>query len=115
MSNKEGKIEMILTTTSVLQEYDVEEYLGVVASEAIMGANIVRDVFASVRDIVGGRSNAYEGKLAEAREIATKEMKEQAVKYGANAIIGIDYDFETVGQGILMCIATGTAVKVVKK
>lgn len=106
---------VILSTTSVLQDYKVEAYLGIVSSEAIMGANIVRDVFASVRDIVGGRSSSYEGKLAEARELATREMKEQAQMLGANAIIGIDYDFETVGQGMLMCIATGTAVKVEKQ
>lgn len=105
---------MIMTTTSILQGYEIESYLGLVSSEAIMGANIVRDVLASVRDVIGGRSGAYEEKLAEAKEIATEEMKKKAEELGANAIIGIDYDFETLGQGMLMCVASGTAVRVTK-
>ncbi|OMP67904.1 YbjQ family protein [Domibacillus epiphyticus] len=106
---------MIMTTTSTLEGYKIQQYIGVVSAEAIMGANIVRDVFASVRDVVGGRSQAYEEKLTEAREIATKEMTEKAESYGANAIIGIAFDFETLGTGMLMCVATGTAVKAVQK
>ena len=77
-----------------------------------MGANIVRDIFASVTDIVGGRSAAYEDKLAEGRKIAIEEMTERARAIGANAVIGVDLDFETVREGMMMCIATGTAVTV---
>lgn len=77
-----------------------------------MGANIVRDIFASVTDIVGGRSAAYEDKLAEGRKIAIDEMTERARAMGANAVIGVDLDFETIREGMMMCIATGTAVKV---
>jgi len=78
--------------------------------EAIMGANIIRDIFASVTDVIGGRSSAYEDKLAEGRRIALDEMEDRARAMGANAIIGIDLDFETVREGMMMCIATGTAV-----
>lgn len=101
---------MITSTTSTLQGKTIETYHGVVSGEAIMGANIVRDIFASVTDVIGGRSGAYEEKLVESREIAMNEMVERAQAMGANAVIGIDLDFETVGQGMMMCIATGTAV-----
>ncbi|GKV54990.1 UPF0145 protein [Sporosarcina sp. NCCP-2222] len=101
---------MLQTTTNVLQGKTIVAYHGIVSGEAIMGANIVRDLFASVTDIVGGRSAAYEDKLAEGRQIALNEMEERARKLGANAIIGIDLDFETVREGMMMCIATGTAV-----
>lgn len=101
---------MLLTTTNNLDGKTIETYHGVVSGEAIMGANIVRDIFASVTDIIGGRSSAYEEKLAEGRRIALDEMAERAKAMGANAVIGIDLDFETVREGMMMCIATGTAV-----
>jgi uncharacterized protein YbjQ (UPF0145 family) len=102
---------MIFTTTNVIENHKVNEYLGVVTGEAILGANVFRDFFASVRDIVGGRSAAYEKELSKARSIAMQEMEEQATTLGANAIIGIDLDYETVGQGMLMVTVSGTAVK----
>jgi uncharacterized protein YbjQ (UPF0145 family) len=105
-------INMIVTTTSTLQGREVENYLGIVSGEAIMGANVVRDFLASVTDVIGGRSSAYENKLAEGREIAIREMEEKARRLGANAIIGVDLDFETLREGMMMCIATGTAVKI---
>lgn len=103
---------MIVTTTSVIQGKEIEEYIDIVNGEAIMGANIVRDLFASVRDVVGGRSGAYEGKLKEARDIAMGEMKQLAAQKGANAIVGIDVDYEVVREGMLMVAVSGTAVKV---
>lgn len=101
---------MLQTTTSTLQGKTIVEYHGVVSGEAIMGANIVRDIFASVTDVIGGRSGAYEDKLAEGRQIALDEMVADAKRLGANAVIGIDLDFETLREGMMMCIATGTAV-----
>lgn len=101
---------MLVTTTNTLQGKTVETYHGIVVGEAIMGANIVRDLFASVTDVIGGRSSAYESKLAEARDIALREMEDRAKRLGANAVIGVDLDFETIREGMLMCIATGTAV-----
>ena len=103
---------MLMSTTSVLEGKPVSRYLGVVTGEAIMGANVFRDIFASVRDIVGGRSATYERGLAEAREIAMKEMEERATALGANAVIGIDLDYEVLGQnnGMLMVSVSGTAV-----
>ena len=103
---------MLVTTTNSLEGKTIETYHGIVSGEAIMGANIVRDIFASVTDIVGGRSAAYEDKLAEGRKIAIDEMTERARAMGANAIIGVDLDFETIREGMMMCIATGTAVTV---
>ena len=103
---------MLVTTTNSLEGKTIETYHGIVSGEAIMGANIVRDIFASVTDIVGGRSAAYEDKLAEGRKIAIDEMTERARAMGANAVIGVDLDFETVREGMMMCIATGTAVTV---
>lgn len=104
---------MIQTTTNVIDGRTVSEYLGVVTGEAILGANIVRDLFAGVRDIVGGRSGAYEEELRNAREIALQEMEAEAASRGADAILGIDLDYETVGgQGsMLMVSASGTAVR----
>jgi uncharacterized protein YbjQ (UPF0145 family) len=104
---------MILTTTHAVDGRMVSEYLGVVTGEAILGANIVRDLFAGVRDIVGGRSGAYEEELRNAREIALQEMEAEAAARGADAVIGIDLDYETVGgQGsMLMVSASGTAVR----
>ncbi|MGG0187508.1 heavy metal-binding domain-containing protein [Bacillus rhizoplanae] len=103
---------MIVTTTSTIQGKEIEEYIDIVNGEAIMGANIVRDLFASVRDIVGGRSGAYESKLKEARDIAMDEMKNLAKQKGANAIVGIDVDYEVVREGMLMVAVSGTAVRV---
>jgi len=85
--------------------------MGLVTGEAIMGANVVRDIFASITDIVGGRSGAYETKLSEARRIAVEEMTDQARSMGADAIIGIDLDYEVIRDGMLMVAASGTAVK----
>ena len=103
---------MLLSTTALIEGRPVSRYLGVVTGEAIIGANIVRDLFASVRDIVGGRSATYERALAEARDTAMKEMQERAQQLGANAIIGIDLDYEVLGQanGMLMVSVSGTAV-----
>jgi len=103
---------MLMTTTTVVEGKPVSRYLGVVTGEAIIGANVFRDVFASVRDIVGGRSATYERGLAEARAIAMKEMEERATALGANAVIGIDLDYEVLGQnnGMLMVSVSGTAV-----
>lgn len=103
---------MLVTTTATLQDRRIDDYLGVVTGEAILGANVFRDLFASVRDIVGGRSGAYENVLRDARETALAEMTEAARKLGANAVIGVDLDYETVGGSMLMVSATGTAVKV---
>lgn len=103
---------MTITTTNVIDGKPVQEYLGVVTGEAIMGANIFKDVFAGLRDIVGGRSAAYEKELRKARDIAIAEMQQAAEEMGANAIIGVDLDYETVGQGsMLMVSVSGTAVR----
>ncbi|PDY87068.1 heavy metal-binding domain-containing protein [Bacillus toyonensis] len=103
---------MIVTTTNTIQGKEIIEYIDIVNGEAIMGANIVRDIFASVRDVVGGRSGAYESKLKEARDIAMEEMKQLARQKGANAIVGIDVDYEVVRDGMLMVAVSGTAVRV---
>ena len=105
---------MLISTTSVLDGKPVNRYLGVVTGEAIIGANIFRDMFAAVRDIVGGRSATYEKALAEARETALNEMRQRAEELGANAVIGVDLDYEVLGQnnGMLMVSCSGTAVVV---
>jgi uncharacterized protein YbjQ (UPF0145 family) len=105
---------MLISTTSTLDGKRVTRYLGLVSGEAILGANIFRDIFAGIRDIVGGRSAAYEQELRKAKDIALREMTEQAQTLGANAIIGVDLDYENVGQsgGMLMVSASGTAVVV---
>ena len=105
---------MILTTTNSIQGKAVRDYRGIVTGEAIVGANIFRDFFAGVRDIVGGRSGAYEKELQRAREIALDEMSENARLQGANAVVGVDLDYEVVGKGgsMLMVTASGTAVTV---
>lgn len=103
---------MIVTTTPTVEGRAVAEYLGVVSGEAILGANIFRDLFAGIRDIVGGRSGSYEKVLREARDAAVREMAEEAAKRGADAVVGVDLDYETVGQGsMLMVTASGTAVR----
>jgi uncharacterized protein YbjQ (UPF0145 family) len=101
---------MLITTTSELQGKQIQ-YLGLVSGEAIMGTNFVRDFFASITDIIGGRSATYEKGLRKGKDLALAEMTEDAKALGANAIIGVDLDYETVGQGMLMVVATGTAVK----
>ncbi len=105
---------MIVTTTPGLDGKQIERYLGIVTGEAILGANIFRDLFAGIRDIVGGRSAAYEKELAQARDIAIQEMVERARLLGANAVVGVDLDYEVLGQanGMLMVSASGTAVVV---
>ena len=103
---------MIITTTPTIQGKEIKEYLSIVTGEAIMGANIVKDIFASITDIVGGRSAAYEKELTRAREIALREMEENARTLGANGIVGVDLDYETVREGMLMVTVSGTAVKI---
>ncbi|HEX6140880.1 MAG TPA: heavy metal-binding domain-containing protein [Candidatus Limnocylindria bacterium] len=104
---------MILTTTPSVDGRQIGEYLGVVTGEAILGANIVRDLFAGVRDIVGGRSAAYEEELRKARDVAMQELMAEASARGADAVVGIDLDYETVGSNgsMLMVSASGTAVR----
>lgn len=101
---------MLVTTTPTLQGKEIDRYLGIVTGEAIMGANVVRDFLAGITDVIGGRSSAYENKLAEGREIAIREMEDKAQRMGANAVVGVDLDFETLREGMMMCVATGTAV-----
>lgn len=103
---------MYLTTTQTIEGRPISDYLGIVTGEAIMGANVVRDIFATITDIVGGRSGAYENKLRDARDIAIAEMVEQARRMGANAIVGIDIDYEVVREGMLMVAVSGTAVRI---
>lgn len=105
---------MLVLTTPTIEGKKITRYLGLVSGEAILGANIFKDIFAGIRDIVGGRSAAYEKELRQAKEIAVDEMKEQARALNANAVIGVDLDYETIqmGQtgGMLMVSASGTAV-----
>jgi len=103
---------IILTTTPGIEGKKISTYYGIVTGEAIIGANLFRDIFAGIRDIVGGRSASYEEVLREAKDNALDEMKENARRLGANAIVGIDLDYETVGQNgsMLMVSASGTAV-----
>lgn len=101
---------MLMTTTSTVEGKNIT-YLGLVSGEAIMGTNFVRDFFASITDIVGGRSGTYEKGLRDGKRVALTEMQDEAQALGANAIIGIDIDYETVQQGMLMVVATGTAVR----
>lgn len=103
---------MLVTTTPTLEGQPIARYLGLVTGEAILGANIFRDLFAGIRDIVGGRSAAYENELRKAKDLAIQEMVQQATALGANAVVGVDIDYETIGQGgsMLMVAASGTAV-----
>jgi len=107
---------MIVSTTPTIEGKRMAQYLGLVSGEAILGANILKDFFASIRDIVGGRSAAYEEELRKAKQIAIDEMVEQASALGANAVVGVDLDYETIGIGqggnMLMVSASGTAVVV---
>ncbi len=107
---------MLVLTTPIIEGKKITDYLGLVTGEAILGANIFRDFFAGIRDVVGGRSAAYEEELRKAKQIAIREMVEEATARGANAVIGVDLDYETInvggGGGMLMVSASGTAVKV---
>ena len=104
---------MLITTTPQVEGKRITAYLGLVSGEAIMGADIFKDLFAGIRNIVGGRAAAYEQELRRAKEIAIEEMTDNAKGLGANAIVGVDLDYETLGQGgnMLMVSASGTAVK----
>lgn len=103
---------MLVTTTPSIEGRRITQYCGVVAGEAILGANLFKDLFAGLRDIVGGRSATYERELQRARDIAMQELQERAQALGANAVVGIDLDYEVLGQGngMLMVSASGTAV-----
>ena len=105
---------MILTTTPSVEGKRIVHYYGIVTGETIIGANVFRDMFASIRDIVGGRSHSYEEVLRKAKDTALKELEDNALKMGANAIVGIDLDYETIGGNgsMLMVTASGTAVHV---
>ena len=107
-----SKSRMVVTTTPSIEGHRITDYKGIVVGEAILGANLFRDMFAGITDIIGGRSGAYEKSLNEARETALKEMEERARDAGANAIVGVDLDYEVVGKenGMLMVSASGTAV-----
>ena len=104
---------MIKTTTSSVEGRAIKAYLGIVVGEAIVGANIFKDLFAGIRDIVGGRSGAYEKELGKARQIALDELQQNALALGADAVVAVDLDYEVLGQGngMLMVSASGTAVK----
>jgi len=103
---------MLLSTTPQIEGKTISDYKGVVVGEAILGTNIFRDMFAGIRDIVGGRSGAYEKELAKAREIAFSELEQRATELGANAVVGIDIDYEVVGKdgSMMMVSVSGTAV-----
>jgi len=105
---------VIVTTTPNIEGRKISRYCGVVAGEAILGANLFKDIFAGIRDLVGGRSATYERELQKARDIALKELEQRAEELGANAVVGIDLDYEVLGQGngMLMVSASGTAVVV---
>jgi uncharacterized protein YbjQ (UPF0145 family) len=100
---------MIVTTTPSVEGYQIASYKGIVVGEAILGSNIIRDVFAGITDILGGRSGAYEQELAKAREVALKEMEDRAAAVGATAVVGVDLDYEVINN-MLMVSASGTAV-----
>lgn len=101
---------MIVTTTPTVEGYTITGYKGIVVGEAIMGANVVRDFFASITDVVGGRSGAYESKLRDARQTALSELEDEAARKGADAVVGVDIDYEVVGDSMMMVSVSGTAV-----
>ena len=105
-------MDFLITTTPNVEGRSVTKYLGLVSGEAIMGANIFKDLFAGIRDIVGGRSGTYEKELRRAKELALEELKQNAIALGANAVIAVDLDYETLGEAgsMLMVTAAGTAV-----
>ena len=104
---------MLLTTTNTIEGKQIVQYYGIVTGETIIGANLFKDFFAGIRDIVGGRAGSYESVLREAKDTALQELRERAMQLGANAVIGIDLDYETVGanRSMLMVTAAGTAVR----
>jgi uncharacterized protein YbjQ (UPF0145 family) len=102
---------MIITTTPTVENHVIRQYLGIVTGEAIMGANIIKDLFASITDIVGGRSATYERELQKARQIAIDEMAAEAKEMGGDAVVGVDLDYEVIREGMLMVAVSGTAVK----
>lgn len=103
---------MILSTTPTIECHPIKQYLGLVTGETIIGANFIKDILASVRDFFGGRSGSYESVLREAKDTALKELSDRAASMGANAVVGIDLDYETLGEGgsMIMVTASGTAV-----
>lgn len=103
---------MLVTTTPTIEGQPIKEYKGLVTGETIIGANFVKDIFASIRDVVGGRSSSYESVLREAKDTAIQEMQDRAQKMGANAVVAVDLDYETIGSNgsMLMVTASGTAV-----
>lgn len=101
---------MIVTTTNTIETKQIVEYKGIVAGETIIGANAFKDFFAGIRDVIGGRSSSYEKVLRKAKEIAMEEMQAKASDLGANAVVGVDLDYETIREGMLMVVASGTAV-----
>ena len=105
---------MLLTTTPTIEGHTIQQYLGIVTSETIIGANVVRDFSAGLRDFFGGRAGSYEEVLQEGKETALQELRERAAAMGANAVVGIDLDYETVGAkgSMLMVVCSGTAVRV---
>jgi uncharacterized protein YbjQ (UPF0145 family) len=110
----QGPQLMISTTTPTIEGHQIEAYFGIVTGEAVVGANIFRDLFASIRDIVGGRSSSYEKVFADARATAIREMEMAAMNLGANAVVGVDLDYEVLGanNSMLMVTASGTAVRI---
>jgi uncharacterized protein YbjQ (UPF0145 family) len=103
---------MIVTTTPTVEGHPVEEYLGVVTGEAILGAHIGRDILAAFTDIVGGRSAEYEEEVRNAREVALEEMAAEAERRGGNAVVGVDIDYEVIREGMIMVSVSGTAVRI---
>jgi len=103
-------IKMLVSTTPMIDGRKIVKYLGIVSGEAIIGANVFKDLFAGIRDIVGGRAKSYEKVLKKAKEMAVNDMIDDAKNLGANAIVGVDLDYETVGDNMLMVSASGTAV-----
>jgi uncharacterized protein YbjQ (UPF0145 family) len=101
---------MIVTTTSTIEGHSITRYIAIVSGEVILGANIFRDMSAGIRNIIGGRTTAYEESLREARQSALQEMMQSAQQAGANAVVGVKVDYETIGNGMLMATACGTAV-----
>ena len=104
---------MLVVTTPMIEGKKITNYMGIVTAEAVMGANLFKDLFAGIRDLVGGRSATYEGELQKARDIALQELAERARERGANAVVGVDLDYEVLGKenGMLMVSANGTAVR----
>ena len=113
VGRNQGESFMIITTTPSIEGKQIRAYLGVVTGEAIMGANLFKDLFAGIRDLVGGRSATYERELRRARQVALKELEERATALGADSVVGVDIDYEVLGQnnGMLMVSVSGTAVK----